>query len=547
MPVVNVGNLEHPSYLPLDVCEVVPGQGFGGDPATSQRQAMIKVSCRKPPENYESITTDGLNIMGITAGKTVERGIKVLPDMVTVPARILNTPVLKYGTHKTTPRFGSWNLANTKFCSGATIPTPAVLWLRKGRDLFETPNMCVEKFTKKLREHGMKVSDPTMYLQASLSGGPESEPKNREAIKQLFIKLLNEKVKFAVVILSDANSKVFDWIKYSGDIKTGIITHCMQVDKLKKGDDQYLSNNAMKVNLKFGGANQVLDGSHSKFIGQGKTMVVGLDVTHPTGTDPPSWPSVAAIVASIDGRMAQWPGEIMIQGRRVEHVEVLQQLMYRRLELWKTHNGGTLPMNILVYRDGVSEGQFDMVLNFELPLVKKACAELYNRSMPYITIVVCGKRHNVRFYPTVEKDQDRTQNPINGCVVDRVVTRPIFWDFYLQAQAPLQGSARPAHYIVIHDDIFRNPKTNPEGKPADMIQELTHNICYMMGRATRSISYATPAFLADKMCDRARKYMLAYYYAFMQPRGPGSDGKMPPPPPDCVQLEKSIVSKMAYI
>jgi hypothetical protein len=303
----------------------------------------------------------------------------------------------------------------------------------------------------------------------------------------------------------------------------------------------------MKVNLKFGGANQVLDGSHSKFVGQGKTMVVGLDVTHPTGTDPQTWPSVAAIVASIDGRMAQWPGEIMIQGRRVEHVEVLQQLMYRRLELWKTHNGGTLPMNILVYRDGVSEGQFDMVLNFELPLIKKACAELYNKSMPYITIVVCGKRHNVRFYPTIEKDQDRTQNPINGCVVDRVVTRPIFWDFYLQAQAPLQGSARPAHYIVIHDDIFRNPKANPEGKPTDMLQELTHNICYMMGRATRSISYATPAFLADKMCDRARKYMLAYYHAFMLPRGPGSDGKMPPPPPDCVQLEKSIVSKMAYI
>jgi hypothetical protein len=58
-------------------------------------------------------------------------------------------------------------------------------------------------------------------------------------------------------------------------------------------------------------------------------------------------------------------------------------------------------MNILVYRDGVSEGQFDIVLNFELPLIKEACVELYNKSMPYITIVVFGKRHNVRlpFWP----------------------------------------------------------------------------------------------------------------------------------------------------
>jgi hypothetical protein len=399
-------------------------------------------------------------------------------------------------------------------------------------------------FTKKLRDHGMKMNDSVMNLQASLSGGEE---ENRAKIKDLFVKMKHANIKFAIVILPDTNSKVFDWIKFCGDVKTGILTHCMVAPKLKKIEDQYLSNNAMKVNLKFGGANQVLDGSYSKFVGQGKTMVVGLDVTHPVSTDHTNWPSVAAIVASIDGRMAQWPGEIMIQGRRVEHIEVLKYLMVRRLKLWKETNGGTLPMNILIYRDGISEGQFDMVLNMELPLIKKACAEVYDKSEPYITIVVCGKRHNVRFYPTTEKDQDRTQNPINGCVVDRIVTRPIFWDFYLQAQAPLQGSARPAHYIVIHDEIFRNPKTNPEGKPADSIQEFTHNICYMMGRATRSISYATPAFLADKMCDRARKYLLAYYFSEVIPTGHGSDGKYPVPPDHTVWLNETIRNRMAYI
>ncbi|KAJ5295954.1 hypothetical protein PENANT_c001G04239 [Penicillium antarcticum] len=547
MPVVNVGNLAHPNYLPLDVCEVVPGQPFAGELSNSQRQAMIKFSCRRPPMNYDSITTDGLGIMGITGGKTIERGIKVIPDMVTVPARILNTPMLKYGTQKTTPRFGSWNLANTKFCSGATIPTWACIWLRKGRDSFENPVVCMSRFTKKLREHGLRMPDSTMNLQASLSGGPGSERENRNKIKDLFDKMKTGNIKFAVVLLPDTASGVFDWIKFCGDVKSGILTHCMLAAKLGKVEDQYISNNAMKVNLKFGGANQVLDGSHSKFVGQGKTMVVGLDVTHPTSTDHMNWPSVAGIVASIDGRMAQWPGEIMIQGRRVEHVEVLQTLMERRLKLWKDNNG-SLPMNILVYRDGISEGQFDVVLNFELPLIKAACKNFYDKTEPYITIVVCGKRHNVRFYPTTEKDQDRTQNPINGCIVDRIVTRPMYWDFYLQAQAPLQGSARPAHYIVIHDEIFRSPKANPESaKAADSLQELTHNICYMMGRATRSISYATPAFLADKMCDRARKYMLAEYFSETLPHGPGSDGKYPPPPANTVRLHETILSRMAYI
>ena len=55
----------------------------------------------------------------------------------------------------------------------------------------------------------------------------------------------------------------------------------------------------------------------------------------------------------------------------------------------------------------------------------------------------------------------KTKNPINGTVVDRGVTRPIYWDFYLQAQAPLQGSTRSAHYVVIHDEIFDRGVTRP--------------------------------------------------------------------------------------
>lgn len=54
-----------------------------------------------------------------------------------------------------------------------------------------------------------------------------------------------------------------------------------------------------------------------------------------------------------------------------------------------------LPERILVYRDGVSEGQFNAVINEELPLMKEAFrkfdkpGKFYN---PLLTIVICVRR-----------------------------------------------------------------------------------------------------------------------------------------------------------
>lgn len=51
-------------------------------------------------------------------------------------------------------------------------------------------------------------------------------------------------------------------------------------------------------------------------------------------------------------------------------------MLKSRLQLWKTKGRhAALPENILVYRDGVSEGQYDLVLKHEFPMLRAACAE----------------------------------------------------------------------------------------------------------------------------------------------------------------------------
>lgn len=244
-------------------------------------------------------------------------------------------------------------------------------------------------------------------------------------------------------------------------------------------------------------------------------MVVGIDVTHPsTDQTRGGAPSVAAMVASVDKHLATWFAEISVQTKRQEKVADLGRMLKSRLEVWKTRNE-SYPQRILIYRDGVSEGQFNMVKDEELPLLEEALRELYQpatQPRPDITIIIVAKRHHTRLAPSTLKFADGTSNCPAGTVVDRGITSPTLWQFFLQPHSAIQGSARPGFYTVVVDEIFRKmARTDAAGGmgAADMCEDLAQSLCYTFGRATRAVGIVTPAYYADIVCTRAACYLNA--------------------------------------
>ena len=65
LPVVNVGNKANPSYLPADVCIVLPGQTADSKLSPDQTARMIEFAVRKPFDNARSIATDGTAVLGL--------------------------------------------------------------------------------------------------------------------------------------------------------------------------------------------------------------------------------------------------------------------------------------------------------------------------------------------------------------------------------------------------------------------------------------------------------------------------------------------------
>jgi eukaryotic translation initiation factor 2C len=546
-PVLNVGSSENPSYLPAEVCVVLPGQVIKRRLSPDQTQQLITFACRKPWENGSSIVGDGKAALGLNAssnpflvilatGSTFESrtnvcqgtmGIQVGQGLITVAARLLPPPALKYKDLRNkdmlvTPKFGSWNMANTKFHTAGNLGRWTYILFksnRRGPPIYDDyVRETVMKFKEFLDRAGINaggfIQQPPPPV-INLADG--SEAANHIAIESILTRMNASpatRPRFVLAILPYNDVAIYNSIKTVADTKLGINTVCVVAQKFLKEQrqDQYFGNISLKFNLKAGGINHTLDPSKLGIIAEGKTMLVGLDVTHPSPGSNVGAPSGVAIVASTDSILGQWPGAFAFQEGGKEMVTALEGMFLSRLRIWEKHNR-ELPDNVILYRDGVSEGQYQQILDQELPLIRSACKQAYpatktKAGFPKLSIVVCGKRHHTRFYPTQEAEADRSSNCAPGTIVDRGVVEVRSWDFFLQPHACLQGTARPGHYYVVLDEILRGRAVKaPLQNAADALEDLTHNLCHLFGRATKAVSLCPPAYYADLLCTRLRAYL----------------------------------------
>ena len=481
--------------------------------------------------------------------------------MTRVIGRRLKDPtVLFKGDRDASPKNGTWNIYGKQFREGMTFPKKwSFLKLDVGRSSGPNINQvraAMKEFCKVAEGSGLEDTD--FQDEGEIRIADHEDPKLKayleSSVKDFGTKLL-------VVVLPYKDTRLYQAIKRIGDVKAGLQTVCVVSDMFCRRNGSYYGNVALKVNLKLGGVNHELS-KNTLGIDKNKTMVVGIDVTHPSPGSSGNCPSVAAMVASVDDRLGQWPAVLSLQratqstdGRqlapRQEIVSDMGTMLGTRLGLWYMKNG-TLPENILVYRDGVSEGQYKAVIEEEIKAIKTCCNYHYTRKttrLPRLTFIVVAKRHHTRFFPPkdVRSDQlGRNGNPKNGTVVDNGVTDDRMWDFFLQSHSPLQGTARPAHYVVLKNEIFTQKEVQASKgqykNVADIIESVTYNLCWLYGRTTGSVSYCTPAYYADRACERARCYLNGYFDRGLGDGEPGREAQA-----GDVKLHPNLANTMFYM
>ncbi|KAL8740517.1 MAG: hypothetical protein Q9184_008478, partial [Pyrenodesmia sp. 2 TL-2023] len=391
---------------------------------------MLKIAARGPAENARRLVGPGAQIIGIHANNPILSafGITIDTKMIVVPARILPPPTILYGDKKTrVPQDASWNLSDgVKFYQ----PEPLTHWsfLRCGRSTFSKEHL--EALRNQIRVLGLGDASPSPADGYYAVLGEADDDTTDRAFRRELQRAKDDGVKFLFVILERKSKPFYERLKFFADKVVGIQHTTLTSEKLvaqsrMKRIDQYFANVMQKVNMKIGGINHVLApvGDPLDFLFQEATMLVGVDVSHPTYTTMRKAPSVVGFVASHNRTFTRWSGTTRLQEGGVEMVASIGELMSERLRVFGQTNG-FYPKNILIYRDGVSEGQFKTVLREEVSAIEAVCAEKYGRmntAMPKIVVIICGKRHHTRVYPMRKEDADEKHNynPKSGTVVDR--------------------------------------------------------------------------------------------------------------------------------
>lgn len=539
LAVLNVGAVSDPIYIPMELCTVLPGQPYRKFLTGDQTSQMLKFAARVPNQNAMSIAGDG-NIGGtglklLQLSGRPQQGIELFglsasTKMLTVPGRILMAPTVQYGKKKVNPFNGSWNCADQAFVKGGKFTSWASCILDlPGRtavphdDPQGNASTALTNLLKiQLAKYGLSMG---AYIGTNKFALSQLTLANRDAnntvLDNIFARLEKKQIPLVFIVLPNDDKWLYARIKYYGDTKYGIHTICSIGEKLAKENGQlmYMGNLALKFNLKGGGVNHEIANTLANPL-DASTMLMGIDVTHPSPGSAKGAPSIATVVASRDRFLSQWPGSLRKQKGKQEMIDegnaqfgncvnhsILKEMIVERLEVWRKSNQGALPKKILVYRDGVSEGQYQLVLNQELPHFEAAFLDMYGKpaNWPKMAVIVVGKRHHTRFYATKEEDADynpqRQKGSMNtkpGTVVDRGITGTTYHEFFLQAHQGLQGTARPGHYVVIKDDIGFN---------ANSLEQVTHHLCYLFGRAPKAVSYVPPAYYADILATRGRAYL----------------------------------------
>ncbi|KAJ7737366.1 argonaute-like protein [Mycena metata] len=484
------------ALIPLEFCKVLPGQLVRKEIPDDKKSDLVSFATMKPKDRLDSIR-QGLNTLAYGQSEYVRKfGLTVDNTVLSTQARVLRAPTLTYGQGSRIaniePRNGAWNMADKKFYRPATIAAwILVIFDVRFNDTFA--QNVARDFVDGCRSTGMIVTHPAPVIRR-INGQGNIGPQMQAAGAACFAEK-NVPPTLFVVILPEGGNDIYTMVKHWGDVSKGVPTQCLKSRNCTHAKIQFWANVALKVNVKLGGINVITDPAQVMLLSDphNPTVVMGADVMHP-GAGTTGRPSYAAVVSSVDSHAAKYVAIQSVQASRQELISDLQEMTKYLLEKYMSYREGVervppsakAPKRLIFYRDGVSEGQFQQVLDQELPLIKAACQSLNIR--PTITLVVVGKRHHVRLFPINERDADRSGNCPAGTVVDRDIGHPTEFDFYLQSHGGLLGTSRPGHYSVC----------------ADTMQALSFALCHVYAGSTRSVSIPAPVYYADTVCARAK-------------------------------------------
>ena len=401
--------------------------------------------------------------------------MELADDLLEIAARVLPVEMITMGARNRSPQF--------------VYDPKSAEWSREMRNLaLLGPKSCQNWVMVYLVRDSKMASD--VFDSLKRVGGPMgmqfANPKQVELQNDQTASYINglktncrPGTDFVLCLLSTNRKDRYDAIKTHLCVENPIPSQMIFTKTLSKQQMMMsvCTKVAIQINCKLGGECWAVD------IPMGFTMIVGIDTYHDSAQRNRS---VVCMVASLNRTFSRWYTRWNFQSTHEELGSGLQVAMNQCVKKFAEVNG-SLPTRIIVFRDGVGDGQLNMVTEYELPQIKKGFEPFGIDCKPQLAMVVVKKRVNSRFFGKQGRD---FFNPPPGTLIDNSATRPEWYDFFIVSQSVRQGTVTPTHYNIIHDTTTLKP---------DFMQRLAYKLCHLYYNWPGTIRVPAPCQYAHKM------------------------------------------------
>jgi len=395
-------------------------------------------------------------------------------DLETFKARTLQPEtILGSGSSKATYKLDNadWGSCFRKWSSYSSKNLTKWAVIHSSRDEAVTKEF-VTSLNKVTPSLGMKLSAPkTISL-------PDNKPSTYLAALD---KILEMSPQLVMVVVPNNKGDHYATIKKKCYVEKAVPSQIVTASVLSKpkGLMSVATKVAIQMNTKLGGEPWAVK------MPMTDTMVIGYDTYHDTVQ---KGRSVGAIVASMNSSMTKYISIANLHSN--PHQELNDNMVpaiSKALRKYQEINSN-LPSRIIIYRDGVGDGQIQYVIDHEIAAILSCLAKAgLPEDQVKFTYIVVNKKINTRI---MQMEGRNAVNPPSGTVVDDVVTLPERYDFFLVSQSVRQGTVNPTSYNVIKDNSGLKP---------GHLQRLTYKLTHLYYNWPGTVRVPAPCQYAHKL------------------------------------------------
>ncbi|KAI1713755.1 piwi domain-containing protein [Ditylenchus destructor] len=498
------------SVFPVNVLQIMPNQRVPIEKMSeSISAALMKANATDPKSRYEAIER---TVKGIATGGSGEFlkafGVRIPGGFNAVKFNLRQAPRIQFGHKEIMPVKGQFDKSGLKMHRPAKSVDRWIIAHSSSDMVLRNVENWAQQIVRMAAQKGLELSSPELKV------------VDMQDITKAFPEIVESQFEYVVYIDNKFN-KSHEMLKLMEARYKQVPTQHLTAEALLKGGSSTYSNIVAKMNMKLGGMNyvpRVEKLAHRFELDSEKILVVGYDVAHTSKTsqarpeirknpttgemekvEPPLDPSVVGICANYLEDPHAFAGDFFYQNAREETVNetTLKSKMHWILtRLAQNRPNSAKPPLIVVVRDGVSEGEFAMTLEKELPALKRACYEYDPDYKPHFVFLVVNKRHQKRFF--LKRTHGNTEP---GTVIDTKITRPDIMEFFLQSHLPLKGTVKIPQYSVLKCEI---------NVTKDEIQGFMNALCHSHQIINSAVSIPAPVFQAHELAKRGMANFKAY-------------------------------------